>query len=66
MAEPRRHGPGGGPGPRGGFRKPKDLKGTVRKLFGYLGRYKALLCLVVVLLITSSACTVGGSFLLKP
>ena len=66
MAVPRRHGPGGGPGPRGGFRKPKDLKGTVRKLFGYLGRYKALLCLVVVLLITSSACTVGGSFLLKP
>ena len=66
MAEPRRHGPGGGPGPRGGFRKPKDLKGTVRKLFGYLGCYKAHLCLVVVLLILSSACTVGGSFLLKP
>ena len=66
MAEPRRHGPGGGPGPRGGFRKPKDLKGTIRKLFGYLGRYKAHLCLVVVLLILSSACTVGGSFLLKP
>ena len=66
MAEPRRHGPGGGPGPRGGFRKPKDLKGTIRKLFSYLGRYKAHLCLVVVLLILSSACTVGGSFLLKP
>ena len=56
----------GGPGPKGGFRKPKDLKGTLRKLMGYLGRYKALLCLVVVLLVLSSACTVGGSFLLKP
>ena len=66
MAEPRRHGPGGGSGPKGGFRKPKDLKGTIRKLFGYLGCYKAHLCLVVVLLILSSACTVGGSFLLKP
>ena len=69
MAEPRHpgpRGPGGGPGPRGGFRKPKDLKGTLKKLFGYLGRYKALLCLVVILLVLSSACTVGGSYLLKP
>ena len=70
MAEPKKFGPGGGPGhgpgPRGGFRKPKDLKGTVRKMFGYLNRYRALLCLVVVLLVVSSACTVGGSYLLKP
>ena len=32
----------------------------------YLGRYKAALCLVAVLLIISSACTVGGSYLIKP
>ena len=32
----------------------------------YLGRYKALLALVVVLLVVSSACNVGGSYLLKP
>ena len=32
----------------------------------YLGRYKALLVLVVVLLVISSACNVGGSYLLKP
>ena len=32
----------------------------------YLGRYKAALCLVAVLLVISSACTVGGSYLIKP
>ena len=51
-------GPGPGPrgpghGPRGGFQKPKDLRGTLRKLMRYLGRYKALLVLVVVLRIVS-------------
>jgi len=59
------HGPGRG-GPRGGFRKPKDMRGTLRKLMAYLGRYKALLAAVVVLLVISSACTVGGSYLIKP
>lgn len=59
------HGPGGGPG-RHGYQKPKDLKGTLAKLMRYLGRYKAALCLVAVLLVVSSACTVGGSYLIKP
>ena len=58
------HGPGSGP--RGGFRKPKDLRGTLGKLMGYLGRYKALLVIVVVLLVISSACSVAGSYLIKP
>ena len=59
------HGPGGGPG-RHGYQKPKDLKGTLAKLMRYLGRYKAALCLMAVLLVISSACTVGGSYLIKP
>ena len=59
------HGPGGGPG-RHGYQKPKDLKGTLAKLMRYLGRYKAALCLVAGLLVISSACTVGGSYLIKP
>lgn len=58
-------GPGHG-GPRGGFRKPKDMRGTLGRLMRYLGRYKALLAVVVVLLVISSACTVGGSYLIKP
>ena len=62
-----RRGPGGlGSGPRGGFRKPKDLRGTLGKLMGYLGWYKALLVIVVVLLVISSACSVAGSYLIKP
>ena len=48
-----KRGPGHGPGgPRGGFRKPKDLRGTLSKLMGYLGQYKALLVIVVVSLLT--------------
>ena len=64
MPPPGPHGPGHGP--KGGFRKPKDMRGTLRKLMRYLGRYKAHLTLVVALLFISSACTVGGSYLIKP
>jgi len=32
----------------------------------YMARYKALLAVVVVLLVVSSACTVGGSYLINP
>ena len=71
MAEQnQRPGPGGpgpkGPGPKGGFRKPKNLRGTLSQLMRYLADYKALLALVVVMLVVSSACTVAGSYLLKP
>lgn len=57
---PGRHRPGGG------FQKPKNIRGTLGKLMGYLGRYKAMLAAVAVLLCVSSACTVGGSYLIKP
>ena len=71
MAEQnQRPGPGGpgpkGPGPKGGFRKPKNLRGTLSQLMRYLADYKVLLALVVVMLVVSSACTVAGSYLLKP
>ena len=60
---PGPHGPGG---PGGGFRKPKNIRGTLGKLMRYLGRYKLHLALVAALLILSSACTVGGSYLIRP
>ena len=69
MAENKRPVGPGGPGhhgPKGGFQKQKNIRGTLGKLMGYLGRYKALLAVVVVLLCVSSACTVGGSYLIKP
>ncbi len=59
-------GPGGHHGPRGGFQKPKNTRATLGKLMAYLGRCKALLAVVVVLLCVSAACTVGGSYLIKP
>ena len=56
-----RHGPN-----RGGYQKPKNLRGTVNKLMKYLGRYKLQLILVAVCILVSSACSVGGSYLLRP
>ena len=60
------HGPHGPHGPHGAGRKPKNVRGTLRKLLGYLEQYRLHLAAVVVLLIVSSACTVGGSYLIKP
>ena len=57
--------PGHGP-QRHGFQKPKDLKTTIVKLMRYLAPYKFVLVLVAFLLVASSLCTVGGSYLLKP
>ena len=56
MAEKRTpRGHGGRGGPQGhGFQRPQNLKGTVKKLMGYIGRYKALLVVVAVCLVLSS------------
>lgn len=58
------------PGPGGrnkhGFQRPGDLKGTVRKLIRYVGKYKLLLLMVAFCIIGSTFCSIFGSFLLKP
>ena len=64
MAE-NRNGPPPGRGRRG-FAKPRDLRGTLGKLMRYLGDYRAHLALVAALLVVSSLCGVGGSYLIKP
>ena len=68
MADEKRrpgpHGPGGGQ--RHGYQKPKDMKGTVKKLLTYMGRYKGALALVAVCLVVSSGASVLSSYLLKP
>ena len=63
---PPHRGPGGGGSARHGFRKPKNLRGTLAKLMQYLACYKKLLILVVCMLVVSSFCTVAGSYMLKP
>ena len=60
------HGPGGPGGPRGGFQKPKDMGRTIRTLLGYVGKSKWLLLLVAVCLVLNTACSIGGSYLLRP
>ena len=60
-----RGGHGHGPGSHG-FQRPKDIKGTFRKLMGYVGRYKGSLVLVAVCLIVSSVASVATSYMLKP
>ena len=60
-----RGGHGHGPGSHG-FQRPKDIKGTFRKLMGYVGRYKGSLVLVAVCLVVSSGTSVATSYMLKP
>ena len=60
-----RGGHGHGPGSHG-FQRPKDIKGTFRKLMGYIGRYKGSLVLVAVCLVVSSGAGVATSYMLKP
>ena len=62
---PPRGGHGHGPGGHG-FQRPKDMKGTFKKLMGYVGKYKGSLVLVAVCLIVSSAGSVATSYMLKP
>lgn len=62
---PRGGGHGHGPGSHG-FQRPKDIKGTFRKLMGYVGRYKGSLVLVAVCLVVSSGASVATSYMLKP
>ena len=66
MDKREHRGPHGPHGPHGAGRKPKNVRGTLRKLLRYLERYRLHLAAVVILLIVSSACTVGGSYLIKP
>ena len=70
MADTKRTAAGRGPGRHGrgdhGFQRPKDMKGTFKKLMRYVGRYKGSLVLVAVCLIVSSAASVATSYMLKP
>ncbi|HOX92848.1 MAG TPA: ABC transporter ATP-binding protein, partial [Spirochaetales bacterium] len=49
-------------GPRGMMKgeKPRDFKGTIRKLIDYLGRYRAAVLVVFILAIGSAAFSIFG------
>ncbi len=65
MAERNRAGGRHGPNAHG-FRRPQDMRGTVKKLLHYVGHYKGWLVLVAVMLLLSSLASVGASYMLKP
>ena len=67
MADNKTRAPRGGHGPNAhGYQRPKDMKGTFKKLMRYVGKYKGALVLVAVCLIVSSAGSVATSYMLKP
>lgn len=55
------HGPGpGGPGAMMVGEKPKDFKGTFKKLLNYLGKYKFAIAIVIVFAIASTIFNILG------
>lgn len=60
-----------GPGPRGGRgaiepRKPKNAKGTISRLFKYVGRYKFKVVIALIFVVLRTLTTLAGSYLLRP
>lgn len=62
---PRGGGPRGG-GPRGMGGKPKNLKKTVGRLLGYVGKYKALLVVVLVFMLLNTVTSLVGGYMTRP
>lgn len=56
-------GRGGNPAHHG---KPKNMKGTLKKLLAYIGKYKILLILAVLCMVVSTAVSLIGSYALRP
>ena len=58
---PKQHGPmGGGPAATRVAEKPKDFKGTFKKLLNYLGRYKITIAVVLVFAVASTVFMIVG------
>lgn len=57
---------GHGHGHGHGAQRPQNLRGTIRKLMGYITRYRLAFIPVILCLVISAAGNVGGSYLIKP
>ena len=74
MAETKKPGPGGPPpggpgpghGPRGGFGKPKDLKGTTLRMFRYITNRPLLLLLALLCVMAAAMANVAATYLMRP
>ena len=49
-----------------GYKRPKNTKQTLVRLFSYMGHHKLSLLFVAVMVTVSSLANVGGTYLLKP
>ncbi len=60
--------PSRGPGGRGamGGAKPKNVKGTVKRLFGYIADYKAGIIVAVLCVIMQTSLGLAGSYIVRP
>ena len=57
---------GGRKGPRGPVQKPKNTKGTIKRLFGYILKNKGLFFGMLIFAAISSVASVSGSIFIKP
>jgi len=65
--ESLRGGPGGGGrGPRRASGKPKNLGATVKRLLGYVGKYRFRLLLVFFTMIVTTLASLSGGYLIVP
>ena len=62
--KPSGGGPGGGP--RGGFGKPKDLKGTALRMFSYITRRPLLLIAALACVVAASIANLAGTYMMRP
>ncbi len=64
------HGPGGGGGrgspPRGGFAKPKDLKGTILRMFSYITKRPVMLVLALLCVVAGSVSNLAATYMMRP
>ncbi len=57
---------GGGGGHKGMGGKPKDVKKTVGRLLGYIGKYKILLLVVLIFMVINTAMSLIGGYMTRP
>ena len=57
---------GGRKVPRGPVQKPKNTKGTIKRLFGYILKHKGLFFGMLIFAAVSSIASVSGSLFIKP
>ena len=60
-------GPGRGTGPRGAMGgKPKKIGPTVKRILSYIGKYKILLLVVFLFMITNTVTSLIGGYMTRP